>query len=105
MPHPVDGQLELFSPEMHAPFQSGEPSEPDHCEQDTSWNEPSKAPCPVKFMSTFHTALETLSNIWELTAWEERVGSSSVLTNIETTTTINLTAAPPESLDMTYWTG
>ena len=47
LPQPVDGQFADFSPEIHAPFQSGEPSEPDHCEHDTSWNEPVSAPCPI----------------------------------------------------------
>ena len=45
-PHAVDGQFGAVSPERHAPFQSWPPSEPDHCEHDTSVNVPVSAPCP-----------------------------------------------------------
>ena len=45
-PQPVDGQFDAVSPERHAPFQSWPPSEPDHCEHDTSVNVPVSAPWP-----------------------------------------------------------
>ncbi|KAK7685673.1 hypothetical protein QCA50_011017 [Cerrena zonata] len=66
---------------MHAPLKSGEPSEPDHCEQETSWNEPVKAPCPVESHEyiRYHLSIYNCA----LTAWEERIGSSGILANIE----------------------
>lgn len=47
LPQPVpEGQKAALSPERHAPFQRAPPSEPDHWLQDTSVNEPVRAPCP-----------------------------------------------------------
>jgi hypothetical protein len=47
LPQPVPlGQSAAVSPLRQAPFQAAPPSEPDHCEHETSVNVPLSAPWP-----------------------------------------------------------
>lgn len=43
-PQAVEGQFGAVSPDRHAPVNCGDPLDPDHCEQETSVNEPVNAP-------------------------------------------------------------